>query len=151
MQTKKYSCHSTINRFVYSKYPTTIGDEFNCVDNPALDRTSYDAHNLNSFKSQNSISLCQTFDVHDTLRITNANSSHFTWHGSAIASRLDRFYAVNVNLCEVQAVAVSDQPFFHISIIIQQNQYFGPDFWKNNVSLYEDPSFYDYIVPHWNK
>ena len=55
-----------------SKYLTIVGDDFNCVDNPALDYTSYDAHKLNSSKSQNSISFCQTFDLHVVLRITNA-------------------------------------------------------------------------------
>ena len=93
--------YSTIHRFVYSRYRTIVGGDFNCVDNPALDRTSFDAHKLNSYKSQNLISLCQTFDLHDALRITNGNSSHFTWHGPTVASRLDRFYvstAVNVNL-----------------------------------------------------
>ena len=88
------------------------------------------------------------------MRITNANSFHFTWHGPTITFRLDRFYvftAVNVNLCEVQTVAVSDHSFFHISVIIQQNQSFGPGFWKNNFGLYEDPSCYDYIVTQQNK
>ena len=146
--------YSTIHRFLYSRYPTIVGGDFNCVDNPALGRTSFDAHKLNSYKSQNLISLCQTFDLHDALRITIGNSSHYTWHGPTVASRLDRFYvstAVNINLCEVQAVAASDHSFFHISVIIQQNQSFGPGFWKNNVSLYEDHSCYEYIVSQWNK
>ena len=91
---------------------------------------------------------------YDALRITNANSSHFTWHGPTIASRLDRFYvtiAVNVNVGKVQAVAVSDHLFFHISVIIHQNQSFGPGLWKNNVRLYDDPLCYDCIVSQWNK
>ena len=50
--------YNTIHRFVCSRNPTIIGGNFNCVDNPALDRTSYDAHKLNSFKPQNLISLC---------------------------------------------------------------------------------------------
>ena len=71
------------------------------------------------------------------------------WHGLTVASRLDRFYfstAVNLNLCEVHALAVSYHLFFHISVIIQQNQSFAPGFKKNNISLFEDPSCYDYIV-----
>ena len=35
-------CCSAIHWFVYNKHPTTFGGNFNCVDNIALDRTSYD-------------------------------------------------------------------------------------------------------------
>ena len=101
--------YSTIHRFVYSRYPTMVGGDFNCVDNPALDCTSYDVHKLISYKSQNLISLCQIFDIHDALRITNVNSFYFTWHGPTVASRLDRFYvstAVNVNLCKVDTATI---------------------------------------------
>ena len=68
--------YSAIHRFVYSRYPTIVGGDFNCVDNPVLDCTSYDAHELNLYQSQNLISLCQTFDIHDVWRITNATSAH---------------------------------------------------------------------------
>ena len=145
---------SANHRFVYNRYSTIVGGDFNCVENPAFDRSSYDAHKLNSYKSQYLISLCQTFNLHDALKITVVYFSYFTWQGPTVASRLDRFYVsttVNVNLCKVQAVAASDHSFFHISVIIQQNQSFGPGFWKNNVSLYEDSSCYDYIVFQRNK
>ena len=148
--------YSTIHQFVYSRYPPLLV-VISCVVTtlPMIAQvTLHDVHKLNSYKSQNLINLRQTFDLHDLLRITNGNSSHFTRHGSTVASRLDRFYvstAVNVNLCGVQVVAVSDQSFSHKLVIIQQNQSFGQGFWKNNVSLYEDPSCYEYIASQWNK
>ena len=58
-------CQNNFHHFVCSKYLTIVGGDFNCVDNPTLDCTSYDAHKLYSSKSQNSFSLCQTFDLHD--------------------------------------------------------------------------------------
>ena len=81
-----------VHRFVFSKYSTVIGGKFNCVDNPALDRTNFCPKLLNSYKSQNLIKLCQTFDLHDALRMINATLAQFTWHGPAVASHLGRFY-----------------------------------------------------------
>ena len=85
IQTKKIY-YNPIHRFVYRREPTTVHGGFNCVDNPDLDRTSYNGHKLDSYKSQNLVGLCQTFDLHDALRFTNANFSHFTWHGPTVAS-----------------------------------------------------------------
>ena len=148
MQTKKYIIVLSIDLFIVGSPPLlvvisavliTLSLITQVVMHTSLIRTSH----------KNLISLCQPFDLHDTLRIKNAYSSHFTWHGSTVASRLDRFYvstAVNVNLYIVQAVAVSDHSFFHIFVIIQQNQSFGPGFWKNIISFSEDTSCYDYIV-----
>ena len=62
----------SVHRFVSSKYPTLIGDDFNFVDNPALDHTNFNPKLLNSYKSQNLIKLCQAFDMHDALRMITA-------------------------------------------------------------------------------
>ena len=77
--------YSNIHRFVYSEYPTIVSGDFNCVDNPALDRTRYNANKLNSYKARNLISLCQTFDLQDASRIANASSFHLTWRIPAVA------------------------------------------------------------------
>ena len=58
---------------------------------------------------------------------------------------------MNVNLCAVTGGCCFDHSLFHIYVIIQQNQFFGPGFWKNNVSLDKDPSCYHYIACQWHK
>ena len=78
-----YTIVLSIALFVVDTPPFLVG-----ISTDSLDRTRHDAHELNLCKSQNLISLYQTFDFDpdDPLRIANATPAHFTWHGFTIAS-----------------------------------------------------------------
>ena len=49
--------------------------------------------------------------MHDALRMINATLAQFTWHGPAVASRLDRFYvtaSIKPESCNANHLSVSD-------------------------------------------
>jgi len=49
-------------------FSTVFGGDFNCVDNPVIDRTEYDPKILKTYLSTNLLLLFETFDLTNAFR-----------------------------------------------------------------------------------
>ena len=84
----------------------------------------------------------------------NATLAQFTWHGPAIASRLDRCYvtaSIKPESCNAKHLSVSDHSLVDVTVAINHSKIFGPGYWKNNVTLYDHVSCFEFIEKHWNR
>ena len=126
-----------------------MAGDFNCVDNPSVDRSIYDIKRTSRYRSDSLIELCNIFDFKDTLRSLDTNSRVFTWFGPTAATRLDRIYAtegIEVKSNDACHVTVSDHSLVKVKLEITCNRTFGKGFWKNNVSLFGNEELYPIIV-----
>jgi len=149
-QIKKY--FGSLHRFVFSSFPVIIGSDFNCVDNPVIDRTFYDINLFKSYQSAKLINLCKMFDLSDSFRAANADLKQFTWYGLTVVPRLDRFYhdiGVTVHTCKTQPVSYSDHSIVQMYFSHKQYQNLRAWFWKNNTAVYDDVSCFN--LTHWDQ
>ena len=125
--------YDSIYLYVQSVFPTLMAGDFNCVDNPSVDRSIYDIKRTLRYRSDSLIELCNVFDFKDTLRSLNNNSRVCTWFGPTVATRSDRIYATEgivVKSNDTCHVTVSDHSLVKATLEISCNRTLGKDFGK---------------------
>ena len=80
---------NSIYLYVQSVFPTLMAGDFNCVDNPMLDRSNFDEKRFNKYRSDSLDDIRRTFEFKDALRSIDTKANVFTWVGPTVATRLD--------------------------------------------------------------
>ena len=146
--------YKSIYLYVQSAFPTILAGDFNCVDNPLLDRSNFNDKQVNKYKSDSLNEICNTFDFKDALRCIDPNAHTFTWVGPSVATRLDRFYVnegIVVKACDTSHVTVSDHSAVTVNLEISSIRNFGKGYWKNNVSLFGNEELEQMLVIKWSE
>ena len=124
-----------------------LGD-FNCVDNPTLDRCPpKNAISPESKQLAEILQLCKMFDSH-----TKLHSKKHTCFGENFSSRIDCIYAT----CDVSVVStrvLPNQFSDHDTVIVQFDIHLQPSrgrgYWKNNVTCFQDNTFLQDFENKW--
>ena len=134
-----------------------LGGDFNCIENPSLDKIgglSSGTFGFNSLKS-----IFAQLDLEDWWRKANPAPSKdnivTTWDNKSktksIKVRLDRFYTPITGFSFIKNITHMQTPEFisdhkAISLCLHDpEQEIGPGYWKLNCSLLKDPSYIDII------
>jgi len=118
------------------------------VTNPALDRQppTITKECPQSFKE-----LRETFNLKDSYRLLHNNLKIFTRQGHR-QSRLNRFY-IDQSITPKQEcnipIAISDHDAVILQLETKNLLNPGKGFWKNNVSIYSDEQFCNYLLSKW--
>ena len=147
------SLHKTILEH-YSDGETLIllGD-FNCVDNPLLDKVSKSTKDT-SFNTLSQIT--SQLQLEDGWRRRNPESREFTFFSNVgFHSRLDRAYTSisarsNISMVFHQPFAHSDHSSVHVAFS-EDNVPFGPCTWVLNQNLLSDPEYVTKVQSFWTK
>ena len=126
-----------------------LGD-FNCVENPTLDRCpSKNTTNTESKKLTEMIQLCKMFDCCEGQQQENRKHTYFSPN---LSSRIDRIYATN-DVKAISARVLPNQFSDHDTLIAQFNiplpMVRGRGYWKNNVTCYQDENFLKDFETNW--
>ena len=78
-----------IHIYIYSKNPLILAGDFNCIENPLLDK--YPPTKTYP-KPQTVITLTTNLNLNDTYRILHPSQTTYSHHAPNTQSRLDRFY-----------------------------------------------------------
>ena len=122
--------------------------DFNCVENPTLDR--HPAKISNNTESKHLTELVQIYKMFDCA--TKLQQTKHTYFSEISSSRIDRIYASNnVN---VVSVRVSPNHFSDHNVLIAQvdiplQASRGKGYWKNNVTCYENETFLNDLETKW--
>ena len=122
--------------------------DFNCVENPTLDR--HPAKTSNNTESKHLTDLVQIYKMFDCA--TKLQQTKHTYFSEISSSRIDRIYASNdVN---VVSVRVSPNHFSDHNVLIAQvdiplQASRGKGYWKNNVTCYENETFLNDLETKW--
>ena len=122
--------------------------DFNCVENPTLDR--HPAKTSNNTESKHLTDLVQIYKMFDCA--TKLQQTKHTYFSEISSSRIDRIYASNdVN---VVSVRVSPNHFSDHNVLIAQvdiplQASRGKGYWKNNVTCYENETFLNDLEIKW--
>ena len=114
--------------------------DFNCVENPTLDR--YPAKNTTISKSKQLtefLQICKMFDC-----ATRLQSTKRTFFSENSSSRIDCIYAANdVNVVSVRVSPnhFSDHNALVVQVDIALQASRGKGYWKNNVTCYQNEAF----------
>ena len=137
-----------------------IGGDFNCTENPAIDRLCMPRERrpkvaLALKNAVDALSLC------DAWRRMNPNEKNFTWFrnnpASAMGSsksRLDRFYvplclASSIHLCKIIPCSLSDHSEVSLTFKIPERVQKESAYWHFNNSLLENESYKELIRLFW--
>ena len=72
------------------------------------------------------------------------------WHnGSPLNTPLTA--SIKPESCNAKHLSVSDHSLVDVTVAINHSKIFGPGYWKNNVSLYDHVSCFEFIEKHWNR
>ena len=124
-----------------------LGD-FNCVENPTLDRCpSKNTTNTESKKLTEMLQLCKMFDCSE-----GQQQRKHTFFSPNSSSRIDRIYATN-DVKAISAHVLPNQFSDHDTLIAQFNIPLpvarGRGYWKNNVTCYQDENFLKDFETNW--
>ena len=135
------------NFFNVNSTMISLGD-FNCVDNPTLDRCPPKNTTFPESKQLAEIlQLCKMFDSH-----TKLQSKKHTCFGENFSLRIDRIYATS-DVNAVSARFLPNQFSDHDTVIAQFDIHFQPSrgrgYWKNNVTCFQDNTFLQDFENKW--
>ena len=122
--------------------------DFNCVENPTLDR--YPAKNSTISESKQLtefLQICKMFDC-----ATKLQSTKHTFFSEISSSRIDRIYAsndVNVVSVRVSPNHFSDHNALTVQVNIPLQASRGKGYWKNNVTCYQNENFLKDLETKW--
>ena len=124
-----------------------LGD-FNCVDNPTLERCPpKNATFPESKQLAETLQLCKMFDSHTKLQLKK-----HTCFGENFSSRIDRIYATR-DVNAVSARVLPNQFSDHDTVITQFDIHLQPSrgrgYWKNNVTCFQDNTFLQDFENKW--
>ena len=137
-----------------------IGGDFNCTENPSLDRlcmlTERRPLVVKALKNvMNKLSLC------DVWRRLNPNKHNYTWQRNNPAtkqgvskSRIDRFYVPSciissINVCKIIPCSLSDHSAVLLQLSSLKQTQRGGAYWHFNNSLLEDVNYKEIIQLFW--
>ena len=123
-------------------------DDFNCVENPTLDRYSAKtSSNTESKHLTELVQICKMFDC-----ATKLQQTKHTFFSEISSSRIDRIYAFNdVNVVSVRVSPnhFSDHNALIVQVDIPLQALRGKGYWKNNVTCYENEVFLTDLETKW--
>ena len=116
--------------------------DFNCVENPTLDRFPSKTTIISESKQLTElVQLCKMFDCYIKLQPQNRKHTFFSENSS---SRIDRIYAtddVNTTSERVSPNQFSDHDTLIVQFDITLQPSRGRGYWKNNVTYYQNEAF----------
>ena len=122
--------------------------DFNCVENPTLDRhPAKNSINTESKQLTEFVQICKMFDCAAQLQQTK-----HTFFLEISSSRIDRIYAsnnVNVVSVRVSPNHFSDHNALIAQVDIPLQASRGKGYWKNNVTCYENETFLTDLETKW--
>ena len=145
---KREGFFNQIYDFVNINLTKILCGDFNCVENPTLDR--HPAKISNNTESKHLTELVQIYKMFDCA--TKLQQTKHTYFSEISSSRIDRIYASNdVN---VVSVRVSPNHFSDHNVLIAQvdiplQASRGKEYWKNNVTCYENETFLNDLETKW--
>jgi len=127
-----------IHIYIYSKNPLILAGDFNCIENPLLDK--YPPTKTYP-KPQTVITLTTNLNLNDTYRILHPSQTTYSHHAPNTQSRLDRFY-VNPTIKIQNHVFIptpfSDHDLITLSIALPSPTNHKTNHpCKNNISTYK--------------
>ena len=145
---KREEFFNQIYDFANINLTKALCSDFNCVENPTLDR--YSAKNSTIFKSKQLtelVQICKMFDC--VMQLQQTKHASFTEISS---SRIDRIYAFN----DINVVSVRVSPNYfsdHNALIVQVDIPLQASrekgYWKNNVTCYKNEAFLIELETKW--
>ena len=118
-----------------------LGD-FNCVENPTLDRCP--SKNTTNTESKKLTEMLQLYKMFDGCEGQQQENRKHTFFSPNLSSRIDRIYATN-DVKAISARVLPNQFSDHDTLIAQFNiplpMVRGRGYWKNNVTCYQDEKF----------
>jgi len=141
----------SIYLYLFSPHPTILTGDFNCVENPTLDR---DPPTDRKDHTSSLRVLRETFGLRDTFRIIHGNTRLFTRRQGLSQSRIDRFYACGkITPLSEQTLPglASDHDMVVIEVNTTTTPRHGKGQWMNNVASYSDPMFKTWLQYKWNQ
>ena len=136
---------------LFSPHPTILAGDFNCVENPAIDR---DPPSNKKDPTSTLRELRETFGLQDTLRATHGNTRLFTRRQGVSQSRIDRFYTckkISPLLEWTLPGLASDHDIVAVEINSVVTPKHGKGRWKNNVAYYSDLEFKAQLQHKWSQ
>ena len=122
--------------------------DFNCVENPTLDRhPAKNSTNTESKQLTEFVQICKMFDC-----ATQLQQTKHTFFSEISNSRIDRIYAsndVNVVSVRVSPNHFSDHNALIAQVDIPLQASRGKGYWKNNVTCYENEAFLTDLETKW--
>jgi len=96
-RTQNHYFFENLYPYIYSKNPLILAGDFNCIENPILDKhppaKTYP-------KPQTLITLNTNLNLHDTYRTLHPTQTTYTHHAPNSQSRLDRFYVNRTSIIQ---------------------------------------------------
>ena len=140
--------------------PVIIGGDFNCTDDPSIDRL----HRPTEHRPQ--VAMALRYSMHclylcDVWRRLNPSENKFTWFrnrksvpGGVSKARLDRFYAAtsivpSIHSCQIIPCSLSDHSAVSLCFKCPPRNK-GSAYWHFNNSLLEDKNYHDIISLFWS-
>ena len=140
--------------------PVIIGGDFNCTDNPSIDRL----HRPTEHRPQVAMGLGNSTHclyLCDIWRRLNPSENKFTWFrnsksvlGGVSKARLDRFYDAtsiipSIHSCQIILCSLSDHSAVSLCFKCPPRNK-GSAYWHFNNSLLEDKNYHDIISLFWS-
>ena len=122
--------------------------DFNCVENPTLDR--HPAKTSNNTESKHLTDLVHIYKMFDCA--TKLQQTKHTYFSEISSSRIDRIYAsndVNVVSVRVSPNHFSDHNALIAQVDIPLQASRGKGYWKNNATCYENETFLNDLETKW--
>ena len=131
-------------------YTVVFLGDFNCVENPTLNRCSSKNTSITESKQLTEmLQLCKMLDCFAGLQQENRKHTFFNENSS---SRIDRIYATN-DVKAVSARALPNRFCDRDTVIAQFNiplrMARGRGYWKNNVTCFQDETFLKDLETKW--
>ena len=134
---KKEGFFNLIYDFANINLTKLLCGDFNCVENPTLDRHSAkNTTNTESKQLTEFLQICKMFDCAMQLQQTK-----HTFFSEISSSRIDRIYAsndVNVVFVRVSPNHFSDHNALIVQVDIPLQASRGKGYWENNVTCYQN-------------
>ena len=151
---------STLEPYLSTTYNNIIGGDFNCIENPALDKRGNPTPRQSALRTLHN--LTSQFALTDIWRQRNPHKREFTWTGrdtrtanSFINTRIDRFYTsqpITPHVSENSIVAYSHSDHDIILLTLDlDHQPRGPGYWHFNNTLLDDAIFGIEIQDFWTQ
>ena len=142
-----------LDNFAFKGYDMILAGDFNCVEDPAVDRYPAKTDRVYSRGCDELQEFLGKHALFDKWRETNKTAREYSWHsrkvGENTKSRLDRFYIrSNIKLNELshEQCVHTDHSFVIADIRIDDCvSERGPGYYKMNTTVLEDEEYYELI------
>nr|CAB3264541.1 pol-like protein [Phallusia mammillata] len=131
--------------YINSPHPIILTGDFNCVENPSLDRYPPSHTHPPNKTLQN---LLTTFHLQDSFRLLHPTLRQFTRRAPNTQSRIDRIYispALTPKQHTFLPTSLSDHDLVILTLNLVSAPPRGRGTWKNNVNTLHDPHFQKHL------